>query len=248
MKKLFLYISAWVTALLTVAGCEENQMDSYKNDPAVYFANSTEFGEQADSVNYSFFILPEAVKRDTVYVRVCTMGMPEAVDRPVRLLQTNVGKPDAAEAGVHFVAFDNAEVKDSLRIPAQAVFVDIPVIVLRDASLSLGVKRLELALVENDYFRLGIDEWRTFVVTISDLVSKPKMWDTRYYLFMGASWGPVKMRFLIKATGYMDWETVPTDMSYLTWMGNVARQALLEYNNANPTLREANGDAVSFDR
>jgi hypothetical protein len=221
-------------------------MDDYKNEPAVYFDHSK---EQADSINYSFFIFDNSVIRDTVHVKVRTMGIPADYDRPVKVIQTNSGKSGAAVAGTHFIAFDNAEIRDSFRIPAGAAYVDIPVIVLRDQSLLSEEKRLELSVAENDYFRMGIDKWRTFVVKISDFVTKPKLWDAYWKTYLGASWGVVKMRFLIQATGYTEWETRLSDYAYLTWLSATAKQALLDYNLAhlNDPLCEPNGDIVTFD-
>lgn len=247
MKKLTVYILSILVMVVSGSGCRENQMDDYKNEPAVYFDHSK---YQADSINYSFFIFANSVIRDTVYVKIRTMGIPADYDRPVKVIQTNSGKPDAAVAGVHFVAFDNAEVSDSFRIPAKAVEMDIPIIVLRDPSLQTEGKRLELSVAENDYFREGIDKWRSFVVKISDLATKPLIWDTYWRYYFGASWGVVKMRFTIQATGYIAWESQVNDFGYLTWLSATARQALLDYNSAHPDnpLRETNGDIVTFDR
>ncbi len=241
MKRLYIYIYALI-AIFVVVGCEENQMDAYANDPALYFSYSTETStSQADSINYSFFVLPTAVKRDTVHVRVNTMGMPVGYDRPIKVVQTNVGESNAAVPGVHFVSLDDAGVRDSLRIPADSVGVYIPVIVLRDATLSTDVKRLELALVENEHFRLGIDAWRTFVVTISDVVTKPQNW-TNWSYYFGASWGVNKMRFIIQITGYTEWGSMP-DIAYCSWMSGMVKQALIDYNLANVgnELKETDG-------
>jgi hypothetical protein len=247
MKKLTVYILSILGIVVSATGCKENQMDDYTNEPAVYFDHSK---NQSDSINYSFFIFAKSVIRDTVYVKIRTMGIPADYDRPVKVIQTNSGKSDAAVAGVHFVAFDNAEVRDSFRIPAKAVDVDIPVIVLRDPSLLTEEKRLELSVAENDYFREGIDKWRTFVVKISDLATKPLLWDTYWKYYLGESWGVVKMQFAIQATGYIAWESQVSDFGYVTWLSATAKQALLEYNLAHPDdpLREVNGDIVTFDK
>lgn len=246
MKKPFIYISLLIATFL-ISSCEENQMDNYKNEPAIYFEHNS---QQADSINFSFFSLDNAIKRDTINVRVALMGLPTDHDCPIKLVQTNIGKPDAAVAGVHYIAFDNDEVKRFFCIPAKAVYVDIPIIALRDISLSAQEKRLELAVSANENFKVGIDDWKNFTVVLSDLTTKPKLWDTYWKYYFGVSWGAVKMRFIIQSTGLNQWENRISDYSYLLWLSSTAKQALLDYNLAHPDapLKEANGDIVSMDK
>jgi hypothetical protein len=235
----FIYI---LLPLLVAASCTENKMLSYENDPAVYFAG----GISGDSLNHSFFLLNTNILRDTVLVKVNTMGELAAEDRPVSIVQTNAGTENAAIAGVHYVPFDDPDVKNLAVVPAGKEFVEIPVILLRDKSLDTTQVRLELTVLANEHFRRGINTKLRFLVTTTNLIEKPAAWDTRWYMFLGRSWGPVKMRFLIDVTGYTDWYTTPTDMSLLQYLGNLARQKLIEYNRDHPDdpLREANGDLV----
>lgn len=232
--------------LLFVAACTENEMSGYENDPAVYFAGIGD--NKIDSINHSFVLLSSDVLTDTVLVRVNTMGALSSQARPVTVVQTNAGVEGSAVAGVHYVSFDDAALKPLLQVSAGKEFVDIPVVFIRDTSLLSGRVRLELALEKNDYFRPGVIDKLKFTLTTSDLLEKPSAWDTRWFIFLGQSWGPVKMRFLIDITGYDDWYTTPNDMSLLQYFGALAKQKLLEYNAAHPDepLREANGDLVSF--
>ncbi len=225
MRKILIHMSALMAILLAI-GCEATQMDDYVNDPGIYFHPDA----KQDSLAYSFFFKKESVIRDTVYVRVNVTGMLTDYDRPIKLVQTNVGKSNAAVAGVHFIAFDDAEVKTFMRIPAHAAYVEVPVILLRDESLKSGEKRLGLAVAENEHFRLGINRWRSYVVKMTDTVSKPRIWDNEWSVIFGPTWGVEKMRLIIQSTGHTDWETVPREMAYNNWMGKVARQALADYN------------------
>lgn len=228
-------------------------MMQYENDPAIYFAsqsaNATNNITQHDSINHSFFIYGTDVTRDTVHILICTMGMPTEYDRSINLVQTNIGQADAAIAGTHFVAFDDPAVKDSLCIPAGKVSQMIPIIVLRDKSLASEQVRLELTLEANEHFRQGIDAWRNFVVTTTDEAVKPSNWDTFWKNYLGDSWGTEKMRLIIQSTGYSDLSIVPSDFSYLYWIIDTAKQALIDYNIAHPEkpLCEADGTPVSFD-
>ncbi|MGN0283007.1 MAG: DUF4843 domain-containing protein [Prevotella sp.] len=246
MKKAILY-SALGSALLLNSACTENKMEPWNDTPAIYFEHSTSI--QTDSVNQSFFIYDDDVKTDTVIVRVCAMGGVADYDRPFSLVQTNVGQSDAAVAGTHFEGLDSPEMKKYMVIPAGQVYQDIPFVFLRDKSLALGEYRLELAVEDNEYFRKGIDEWRTFVITTTDQAVKPALWDTSWKYYFGPTWGSVKMKFIIQSTGYTDFDTLPDDYSYRGWLGNTAKQALLEYNTAHPDapLCEADGTLVTFE-
>lgn len=233
--------------LLAFTSCEQNAMGTYENDPAIYFAHET-YGQQ-DSISHTFFYYDEDVKCDTVHVKICTMGMPVNYDRPIKLEQTNLNKPDAAVPGKHFVAFDDPLIIDSICIPAGEVTADIPIVFLRDASLKTQTVRLELAVVGNEYFRPGIDEWRNFIVKTTDSTVKPTNWDTRWKYYFGVTWGPVKMKFIIDCTGYTDFDNTPSDFGYLSWLKATAQQALIEYNAAHPDapLAEADGTLVVMD-
>jgi hypothetical protein len=216
-------------------------MLSYENDPAIYFAE--------DSVSHSFYRLKATVLSDTVFVRVNAMGEVSTQDRPISIAQTNVGEADAAIPGVHYVPFDNPDLKKLLRIEAGKAFTEVPIVVLRDASLGLGKVRLALRVESNEYFRPGIDKKRSFVITTSDLSVKPSIWDNEWSYFFGPSWGSVKMRFMIDATGYIDWEIFPDDYNFVIYLQDVVLQRFLEYNIEHPDdpLCEADGTPVVFE-
>jgi hypothetical protein len=230
----------YVLLLLIAASCTENEMLIYENDPAVYF--------DKDSVNHSFFALNTSILRDTVLVRVNTMGELSEHDRPVSLVQTNTGAEEAAVAGVHYVPFDADELKQHVAVKAGTSFVEIPVILLRDESLGLKEVRLELAVAANEYFRTGIATKRTFAITTTDLAIKPALWNSVWQMCFGITWGPVKMRFIIDVTGFTGWDGYPSDYSMLWYLRDITAQKFAEYNLAHPDapLREADGTLVEF--
>lgn len=253
MKQHITLFYSLLAVLFACAGCSEQDMMRYGETPAVYFANqdanTSDPVTQHDSISHSFFIYGTDVTRDTVHVLIRIMGNPVDYDRPIKLVQTNAGEPDAAIAGTHYVAFDDPSIIDSVCIRAGEVRRMVPIVMLRDKSLACEQVRLEMALEANEYFRLGIDEWQTFLVTTTDEAVKPTLWDSRWKYYFGASWGTEKMRLIIQSTGYTDFDTIPSDYSYCTWLGDTAKQALLEYNAAHPDepLCEADGTPVSFD-
>jgi hypothetical protein len=248
MRRLELINVLLLSLSFLITACTENEMLNYENAPAIYFAGNAT--NRSDSINHSFFVLNSNIVKDTVRVRVNTMGELSSQDRPVTLIQTNVGAEGAAVAGIHYVPFDDATLKPLLKVPAGKEFADIPVVLIRDNSLDTVKVRLELGLVGNEYFRPGVVEKQRFVLTTTDLVEKPGAWDIAYATLLGKSWGPVKMRFLIDVTGYTNWYTMPAayEMIMIQYFGALVRQKLLEYNADHPDepLREANGNLVSF--
>lgn len=106
-----------------------------------------------------------------------------------------------AEPGVHYVAFDDPRVKDLYYIPAKRNYADLPVLVMRDASLKEKTVNLKIRLAESADFKVGYADKSWTMITISDMLVKPTLW-TNYSIqyFLGA-YGPVKHQFMIDVTG-----------------------------------------------
>ena len=221
-------------------------MEVYSDTPALYFEHSA---DQADSINFSFFIYDEDVIRDTAWITVNTMGGLSDSDRPFRLRQTNAGMEGAAVAGTHYENFDDASLKSFFVIPAGKASQKVPIVLLRDKSLSTGTYRLELGIEPNENFKPGVDAWRHFLVTTTDEAVKPRIWDSYWKYHFGSTWGSVKMKFIIQHTGLTDFDTMVSDYSYTNWLSGTVKQALLEYNLAHPDapLSEADGTLVTFE-
>lgn len=244
--KEYISLILFLTIEIFFSACEENVALEYEDDPALYFAYE-DYG-QKDSISQSFFVIHSSQLRDTVYVKVNTMGNLKDFDRPIKLIQTNEGEANAAVAGVHFVAFDSEELAGKIFVAAGANYVNVPVILLRDPSLELSEYRLALSIDKNEYFRPGINTLTHFVVKTSSLAVKPSTWDKYWRYQFGASWGSVKMRFIIDATGVTEWEILPSDLSYGTFLGAQVKAKFEQYNKEHPNnpLKEADGTLVSF--
>lgn len=232
-----------------MTGCKENEALEYMDEPSIYFLNN-QMAKQQDSIEQSFFVLKDSQVRDTIFLDIRTMGYTADSPRPIKLIVTNDGKPGAAVAGVHYVAFDDPEIAAQMAIPRNAVKAMVPIILKRDPSLNdmeHGV-RLELAIGENEYFRPGIDKWTKFVIKSTALPSKPVLWDTYWKYYFGTAWGPVKMKFIIDYVGFAEFGD-RVDSGYSSYLNSKARQKLLEYNNDpanNPPLKEKDGTLVEF--
>ena len=223
-------IRNWLFLLLGVglAACQEEQLTEYQNDPRLSFG-----AEQDSVVVQSFFVIKSGIDRDTVLLRVETLGFPVDYDRPFSVVQTNVGEENAAVAGKHYLDFDAPEISTKLVIPAGQVETDIPVIALRDKSLQQGIYSLRLEIRENEYFKPGLLDHTSCLVRLSDQADKPDLWDTFWVTYFG-KWNSIKMKFIIYYVGLTDFEEVPADYSYSVYLNKKANQQLLDYNAAHP--------------
>jgi hypothetical protein len=236
MKKVLFLI----LGIFALVSCSQNEPISYVDNPAIYIAS--------DNINYSFFYSATGADEDNVNITVHAMGNPSDIDRPFSLIQANTGASDAAVAGTHFLAFDSNEMKSRMVMPAGKSEVKVPITLLKDASLNLKTVKLIVRVAANDNFKTGVIEKDSTVVTFSSQAIKPTNWDDWYYAF-GASWGSVKMRFIIDVTGITNFDTVPSDYSYLIYLNSKLKQKMYEYNEAHPNapLAEADGTLLEFE-
>lgn len=228
MNKIVRYVIGGLAVVLATA-CERQDALMYKSNPRIAFARGDNGKGQQDSVLHSFYLLPEGQKRDTVWVEVAVMGFSEDEVRPVNIVQTNAGKENAAVPGTHYVGFDDPEVVAQVAIPAHAVTARIPVILLRDPSLELGKKRIELEIRANDYFQLSVNANRKFMIQTTAMAEKPESWDKRWKINFGV-WGARKMWFIINYLGFDDFENANIESPYKKYLQVKAKSRLVEYN------------------
>lgn len=208
--------------------------------------------EVPDVLRKTFVYDPQDLIRDTIYVTVNSMGFVRDYDRVVRLEQVEV-KPDSvfnAIPGVHYVAFDDPEMKGGFVLPAGKVSAKIPIIALRDKSIRDTVTILRLRIVGNEYFEPGDRQRIEQTVEIGDQLMQPKNW-----ALLGG-YGRVKHRFLIETfPGFrFDEETFDlfrADYQFGMWIRSKAINALARENAARKergegALCEADGTEVSF--
>lgn len=231
----------------TIFGCQENEGQEFIGESTLFFTNDATL-QQQDSMAHSFFMLPEGQNRDTIEIRIEAGGYPAVQDRPFVLKQTNEGESDAAVAGKHFIAFDDPEMQKELIFPANTVEKKLKLILLNAPDLAEGKVRLALAFGENEYFKAGVNEQKNFVVTTTAKPEPPVSWPDIWVYHFG-EWGAEKMKFIIKSTGFSDFDATGIDDGYRRYLLAKASQALLEYNSNpenNPPLKEADGTIVEF--
>lgn len=234
-------------------GCERHDVEKYENDPRLYFFKGNyNLGEfiQGDSTAHSFFVQPDGQNLDTVWVDIRTMGFPADYPRPMKIAQIHTDRGNAAVAGKHYVSFDSEEMQKNLLMPANAVRCLLPVIVKRDPSLETSRVRIEMAVVENEYFKVGIDTLSKFIVTTTARAEKPALWDS-YWKHMFGDFGAKKLWFLIHYVGLTEFDAYLSDSGYRYYLQSKAIQVLENYNadvnHQDRPLRETDGTLVTFE-
>lgn len=100
MKRYRLFILLIVAIGPFFGSCDEKDVIRYEDDPRIYFYKGIVYDNvartsysQGDSVKRSFFVLPDTQMWDTVWIDIRTMGFPTDYERPMKIVQTNVGEP-----------------------------------------------------------------------------------------------------------------------------------------------------------
>ena len=130
---------------------------------------------KADTLTSYCFVYHNEVPQDTIWMRVTTMGFPADHDRQFELVQVTTGDNDA-EAGKHYVGFDNAELRKHYVIKADSVGAFFPVVVLRHDSEADKVYNLKFTIKDNDEFKVGYQDFLYKYVAITDMLVKPSNW------------------------------------------------------------------------
>lgn len=248
MKKGFIAICAFLA--LIQMGCHEADYMLFDDIARVQMDGDKE-------VRYDFFYKDRStVTRDTVFLTVNTIGDPGKHARRIAFEQIpeydveykydNKGnlvdsvvteKPNKAVPGVHYVPMNSDEMKPLLFVPSGAVSIEVPVILLRDASLQTEEMRLCLKLVVTEDFRLGETSQLSRTIVFADKLSKPAKWTTSVDKYYFGQYSIRKHEFMYDIAGEKiddEWFTrVNADYAEMTYFKNKFKNALVEYNE-NP--------------
>lgn len=259
MKHTFLYCLLGGATLLGLASCEKSlpvydSPECRLNFDVDYDGNTKELVAKS----YSFIYADDDVMQDTVWIKLTTMGFLSDEDRPFELQQVPADDGTDAVPGVHYVAFDDASWKDKyLSVPGGANEVKVPVVVKKDASLSLETVSLWIKVKDNANFVQGYERYCLMKILITNQLVRPSNWtdDMNYYY---DAYGPVKHRLMIDATG-LKWNEefidelfgANRDEGYIGYLAVLCYRALQEENARRAAvgldvLKEADGSPVTF--
>ena len=210
--------------------------------------------DESEEIKADFYYMDESIQRDTVYLSIHTIGDPEKRPRRVMLQQIteydieyqydNKGnlvdsvvteKPNKAVPGVHYVPMDDPEMENLLYVQLDSVTLEVPVILLRDASLQEEEYRLCLELVATEDFLLGEHEHLSGTITMADKLSKPSFWTSRVERYYFGAYSERKHEFMYEVAGEPindEWyDRLSQDYAEQTYFINKFKNALDEYNN-----------------
>lgn len=150
-----------------------------------------------DSLEYSFSQLASNVKQNTVLLPVNVLGSTADYDRTFRV--EVVG--GTAVEGVDYLSLEEENV-----VPANAVKVNLPLVLLRTDKLRTRKLHLTVSLVENEYFKLllpvkvGGDDQKEMNAThlkiiFSEIYSEPWLWSLFGEDYFG-TFTPAKFSFI----------------------------------------------------
>lgn len=250
MKQLFAILAL---CTVVVAGCKKSPYLLYSDINRVQMDDTTTISE-------TFIFEPATLVRDTVYIRINTMGGISPVDRPVKLVQipeytytytrdpitnqvTDSVKnpvPNTAKPGIHYIDFNDKAVQNLLVIKANEAQSSLPVILLRDTSLKSNSYRLRLKLEANDQFGLGETKFIERTIVFSDRLERFESWKVDSYSAPAFSWfgkySVGKHQFMIdvlKQDIDEKWFKASVELGALNQFVTVLKQALSDF-NSNP--------------
>jgi len=196
------------------------------------------------------------VQSDTVWLEAKTAGFVRDYDREFALEQVQVDGAVNAVAGVDYVAFDSPEAQRIQVVKAGESQFRVPVVVLRSSNVKSKDVTLKVRFKENQNFKKGFTMMQTRVISFTDRLSKPAVWDECGLDDIFGEYGDVKYQLMIDWSG-KSWsdefilENYNKDKAYLSYMAQVFAKRLAEDNAARQAKgqdvwREADGTAVSF--
>ncbi|MDO5664977.1 MAG: DUF4843 domain-containing protein [Bacteroidia bacterium] len=252
-KKIFYTLLVFVAAgLLTLqTGCK-------KDDYLLFNAPLRVQWKDTVTVNQTFASKKEAIVRDTVWLKANVMGGSVSEAKKVKIKQIKgvyysytydkagavidtiaTEAPNQAIPGTHYVAFDSEEMqkllvqKTVVTNNPKGVEINIPVIVLRDASLSENNYLLFIQLEQSEDFLPGESQKTTKIISISNRITKPSKWSMFEEWYFG-KYTYVKHKFMNETLQTVidnAWFSQPRGI--LIFYREKCRRALEEF-NADP--------------
>ncbi|WP_409590534.1 DUF4843 domain-containing protein [Sphingobacterium sp.] len=214
--------------------CQRDQLMSFEQKAKVYIYKTNLINLATfltrDSVTYSFAVLPDYARMDTVFIPIRIMGDAAERDRKVNYELMAVSDADK----------ESYELLPAL-IKANKFEGRIPVLVKKTTSLKVKESRLWLKITASDDFEPGIVSQLTYLIRINNFLSRPATWSDYYF----GKYSNTKYKFIIENTGYtafnQDYE------SEIMFIVQTCKNALLEYESLhNETLMDEDGEEIIF--
>lgn len=238
--------------LILTISCSEEKPETWSGEDRLNFVQKggNKAAIAADTVVlYTFVFEPESVVRDTIWVEVKAMGAVRNYPRPLKLKQMPSSGLDAV-AGVHYVDFNDSELRDSYTMPAGEMTAKLPIILLRN-QLGDEYHFLRIGFEANEHFLPGYDHLSHRMIRISDILSKPDNWNNTVVNSLFGTYNQEKHQFMIDVTGlaiddaYIQAILDTKDTSYYTFLNTWYTNKL---NEANSLLPEGEKYTFAFNK
>ena len=247
MKKMNMMIKALgasscllLLASFFLSACSSTDEDFfYQDEPRVRLVGDYIWAVGTDSISFSFVAYGSEVTEKEMLVDAQIMGKVENRDRVVNLSVDPART--TADASLYTVP-------STVTIPAGAVKATFPVILKRSAALQTKTVRLYLQVAESADFKAGVNEENHIKLIWSDVLQKPKNWDTLEPFF--GTYSDVKYRFMLaNSNGAGEFSTETMSWAMLNSYRILFQNALNAYNAAHPgnPLTDENNQLVTFE-
>lgn len=226
--------------LLTVAACKKQDTIYYQGAEAIsFYLNQYE----VDSLDYTFAYDAVPKDKDTILLKMRIQGATKDFDR---VIQLKVGEGSTAVANQDYIL-------PSVVVPAKAVVVDYPVILLNSSKLLTSRVHLVLEVGESEDFKPGVlgrevggtTAINKYKISFNNIPEEPGYWASIAYYF--GSHSIVKHRFMIKTLGISDFSYESIGAYGLYNYPVALRNALSKYEDENGgPLIDEKGFPVTF--
>ena len=234
MKKIH-YIIIVICALCSLSACEENDPKGFVGEDAIYFQlNADNWADTKDSVVYTF--AGKSVDKATVNLLVNLMGLPADHDRIIRL-HVDAANTTAQE-GKHY-----ERLAGEYTLEAGEMQTVVPVVLLKDVSLTERSYRLTLALDATDELRLGVTQRTVASIVMSNILVKPSYWEAFWMDYMFGPYSRKKHEIFIQVLGH----DFPATSAEYSAMGDYWQTVMYHMNNyftENYPIYDENGNII----
>lgn len=246
-----LLVFATASLIVLQTGCKKDDYLLFNTSPRVQWKDTL-------TVQQTFAAKKDIIVRDTVWLKANVMGGLSSELKMVKIRQIKgfvyaytydktgavidtiaTEAPNQAVAGVHYVPFESEEMQRLLMQKTvvannpKDVEINIPIIVLRDASLNKNNHLLYIRLEPSADFLPGESQKIVKIISISNRILKPSKWNVWEDWYFG-KYSYVKHKFMnetLQTVVDNAWFEQPRGI--LTFHREKCRRALNEF-NANP--------------
>jgi hypothetical protein len=236
MKNYSISIISLILTLTLFSSCEKEGF-YYQDVDRVRIEGPYKWAVNTDSLEFSFITTPSGINQIEMEITVYVMGFAADKDRVVKI-GINSSKTTATSS--HFSC------PLQVTVPAKSLSATFPVLLKRTSDLQQNTVRLYVELEESSDFKVGVAERDHLLIKWNDILSMPKNWSELEQFF--GSFSLVKYRFMINNTGITEFSATTMSWAQLMNYKIILRNALDEYNAANPgnPLKDENGQFVTF--